>query len=53
MVSPVGPGRTGGNRCYRIKIKRNMKMKIDAEGTRGEQEEEVRVAPALGKSKLR
>ena len=33
LASPVGPGRTQGNRCYRIKIKRN--MKTDSEG-RGE-----------------
>jgi len=36
-----------------VGIKRNMKMKIDSEGRRGEQEEEVRVAPALGRSELR
>jgi hypothetical protein len=35
VACPVGPGRTEGNRCYRIKIKRNMKMKIDSQG-RGE-----------------
>jgi len=37
LVRPVGPGRTEGNRCYRIMIKGNMKMKIDSEGRGGEQ----------------
>jgi hypothetical protein len=50
LVSPVAPGRTERNRCYRIKIKRNMKIKIDSEGWEGGGEEEVRVAPALERS---
>jgi hypothetical protein len=47
LGSPVGPGRTEGNRCYRIKTERNMKMKIDS-GGRGGVKRESKGCPSPG-----